>query len=132
MWCGEAIPTPALIHWMRRLPHASFTNLYGPTETTIASSTTRSALPHDEREAIPIGRACDGESYSSRRATATRNRGRDRRSLYPRTGLAGLLARSGETDAVFLPAPGGGGFARSHLQDRRLGTSRPRAKSPVL
>jgi non-ribosomal peptide synthetase component F len=38
MWCGEVLPTPALIHWMRRVPHARFTNLYGPTEATIASS----------------------------------------------------------------------------------------------
>jgi acyl-coenzyme A synthetase/AMP-(fatty) acid ligase len=39
-----------------------FTNLYGPTETTIASSHyTLESVPRDEHEAIPIGRACDGE-----------------------------------------------------------------------
>ena len=38
LWCGEVLPTPALIYWMKRLPHVQFTNLYGPTETTIASS----------------------------------------------------------------------------------------------
>lgn len=38
LWCGEVLPTPTLIYWMKRLPHVSFTNLYGPTETTIASS----------------------------------------------------------------------------------------------
>src|SRR5947208_6148528 len=26
LWCGEVFPTPALIYWMQRLPHASFTN----------------------------------------------------------------------------------------------------------
>src|SRR3989454_11310153 len=31
LWCGEVCPTPALIYWMRRLPHVTFTNLYGPT-----------------------------------------------------------------------------------------------------
>jgi amino acid adenylation domain-containing protein len=62
LWCGEAIPTPTLIHWMRRLPHVRFTNLYGPTETTIASSCyTVPACPSDPRAAIPIGAACDGE-----------------------------------------------------------------------
>jgi amino acid adenylation domain-containing protein len=62
MWCGEAIPTPTLIHWMRRLPHVHFTNLYGPTEATIASSYyTVPRCPTDEREPIPIGTACDGE-----------------------------------------------------------------------
>ena len=38
LWCGEVLPTPTLIYWMERLPHVRFTNLYGPTETTIASS----------------------------------------------------------------------------------------------
>jgi non-ribosomal peptide synthetase component F len=38
LWAGEVLPTPTLIQWMRRLPHVRFSNLYGPTETTIASS----------------------------------------------------------------------------------------------
>ena len=62
LWCGEVFPPPALAHWVRRLPHVAFTNLYGPTETTIASSfhdLSRGAA--DEREPVPIGRACDGE-----------------------------------------------------------------------
>lgn len=62
MWCGEVFPTPSLIYWMKRLPHVTFTNLYGPTETTIASSYyTVSGCPDDERAVIPIGKACGGE-----------------------------------------------------------------------
>jgi amino acid adenylation domain-containing protein len=62
LFAGEAIPTPTLIHWMRRLPHAQFTNLYGPTETTIVSSYyTLPRCPASEREPVPIGTACDGE-----------------------------------------------------------------------
>ncbi len=62
LFAGEAIPTPTLIHWMRRLPHAQFTNLYGPTETTIVSSYyTVPRCPTDERAPVPIGTACDGE-----------------------------------------------------------------------
>jgi amino acid adenylation domain-containing protein len=62
LWCGEVMPTPTLIYWMRRLPHVRFTNLYGPTETTIASSYyTVARCPADEREPIPIGHACSGE-----------------------------------------------------------------------
>ena len=38
LWCGEVIPTPTLIHWMQRMPHSTFTNLYGPTDAAIASS----------------------------------------------------------------------------------------------
>jgi amino acid adenylation domain-containing protein len=62
LWCGETFPTPGLIYWMRRLRHVEFTNLYGPTETTIASSYYRvPGCPEDPQSAIPIGEACDGE-----------------------------------------------------------------------
>ncbi|WP_448187845.1 amino acid adenylation domain-containing protein [Azospirillum sp. sgz301742] len=62
LWCGEVLPTPALIHWMRRLPHVRFTNLYGPTEATIASSYhTVTACPEDPAAPIPIGVPCAGE-----------------------------------------------------------------------
>ncbi|HEU0289768.1 MAG TPA: amino acid adenylation domain-containing protein [Burkholderiales bacterium] len=62
LFAGEPLPTPTLIHWMRRLPHVRFTNLYGPTETTISSSYyTVPRCPVDPCEPIPIGTACDGE-----------------------------------------------------------------------
>jgi amino acid adenylation domain-containing protein len=62
LWCGEVFPTPALMYWMKRLPNVSFTNLYGPTETTIASSHyTVPRRPEDPRESIPIGIPCKGE-----------------------------------------------------------------------
>jgi amino acid adenylation domain-containing protein len=62
LWCGEVFPTPALIYWMSKLPHVTFTNLYGPTETTIASSYyTVPKCPRDENEPTPIGTACPGE-----------------------------------------------------------------------
>jgi len=62
LWCGEVLPTRSLIHWMERLPHVRFTNLYGPTETTIASSYyTVPCCPGDDRVEIPIGTACKGE-----------------------------------------------------------------------
>jgi acyl-coenzyme A synthetase/AMP-(fatty) acid ligase len=62
LWCGEVFPTPALIYWMTRLPTVQVTNLYGPTEATIASSYyTVPECPRDDRAAIPIGTACDGE-----------------------------------------------------------------------
>jgi amino acid adenylation domain-containing protein len=61
-WCGEVFPTPALIHCMKRLPHVKFTNWYGPTEATIASSYYDvPECPQDPKESIPIGSACDGE-----------------------------------------------------------------------
>lgn len=63
LWCGEVFPTPALMYWMKRLPGVKFTNLYGPTETTIASSYyTVPKCPVDEKADIPIGSPCAGES----------------------------------------------------------------------
>jgi len=62
LWCGEKFPTPGLIYWMRRLPHVSFVNLYGPTETTIASSYYRvPRCPEEDTAEIPIGTPCEGE-----------------------------------------------------------------------
>jgi amino acid adenylation domain-containing protein len=62
LWAGDVLPTPTLIHWMKRLPHTSFTNLYGPTETTVVSSYyTVPQCPDDSRAPIPIGAACRGE-----------------------------------------------------------------------
>jgi amino acid adenylation domain-containing protein len=62
LWCGEVLPTPALIYWMEHLPGVPFTNLYGPTEATIASSYYDVPVcPGDPKAAIPIGKACDGE-----------------------------------------------------------------------
>jgi amino acid adenylation domain-containing protein len=62
LFAGEVLPTPTLMHWMHRLPHARFTNLYGPTETTISSSFYDvPRCPEDARLAIPIGQAIPGE-----------------------------------------------------------------------
>src|SRR6185436_14354165 len=62
IWAGEILPTPALIYLMQRLPHASFTNLYGQAEGTIASSAyTVPAAPVDPQAAIPIGTPCAGQ-----------------------------------------------------------------------
>jgi amino acid adenylation domain-containing protein len=62
LWCGEVLPTPALMYWMERLPKVHFSNLYGPTEATIASSYYDvTVCPTDPKSAIPIGKPCDGE-----------------------------------------------------------------------
>ena len=110
LWCGEVMPTPTLIHWMRRLPHVRFTNLYGPTETTIASSYyTIPRCPTDSREPIPIGTACDGEELlvldGQQRRVATGEVG----DLYIRgVGLSpGYWRDIEKTRSVFLPYPGG-------------------------
>jgi len=109
MWCGEAIPTPTLIHWMRRLPHVRFTNLYGPTEATIASSYyTVPRCPRDPRETIPIGSACDGEELLVLDARLHPVPPEDIGDLYIRgTGLSpGYWGDQEKTDSVFLSYTG--------------------------
>ncbi|HKA39837.1 MAG TPA: amino acid adenylation domain-containing protein [Burkholderiales bacterium] len=112
LFAGEPLPTPTLIHWMRRLPHAQFTNLYGPTETAISSSYyTLRRCPSDPRETIPIGTACDGEELllldDELKPVATGETG----NLYIRgTGLSpGYWRDMEKTRGVFIPCPGGAG-----------------------
>jgi amino acid adenylation domain-containing protein len=109
LWCGEVLPTPVLIHWMKRLPHVRFTNLYGPTETTIMSSHyTVPACPEDPRAPIPIGTACAGEELlvldESRRPLPRGVKG----ELYiAGAGLArGYWRDTARTDAAFVRNPG--------------------------
>ena len=112
LFAGEVLPTPTLIHWMRRLPHVQFTNLYGPTETTIVSSYyTLPRCPVDEREPIPIGRACGGEELmvldEQLRPVAPGEMG----ELYIRgVGVSPGYWRDREKTAkAFIPHPGGAG-----------------------
>lgn len=61
IWNGAEFPVPALRYWMEKLPHVSFTNLYGRTETTVASSYhTVHEMPGPNAE-IPIGTSCNNE-----------------------------------------------------------------------
>jgi amino acid adenylation domain-containing protein len=62
LWCGEVLAPAVLAHWMERVREPSYTNLYGPTETTIASSChTVEEPPRDMSAPIPIGTPCGGE-----------------------------------------------------------------------
>jgi amino acid adenylation domain-containing protein len=108
LWCGEVFPTLALIHWMKRLPHVRFTNLYGPTEATIASSYyTVPKCPENERAAIPIGTACNGEELLVLNAELQPVPQGEIGDLYIRgVGLSpGYWKDPERTQAVFLPNP---------------------------
>jgi amino acid adenylation domain-containing protein len=62
LWCGEAIPLPTLRSLMATLPAVQFTNLYGPTETTIASSFfTVDEPPETDASSVSIGQPLPGE-----------------------------------------------------------------------
>jgi len=108
LWCGEAWHAAGLAHFMRRLPHVRFTNLYGPTETTIASSWYDvPSIPSDETRPVPIGRGCAGEELivldEQLRPVAPGETG----DLYIRgAGLSpGYWRDPAKTAAAFLPSP---------------------------
>jgi amino acid adenylation domain-containing protein len=110
LWCGEVFPTPVLIDWMRRLPHVRFTNLYGPTETTIASSSyTLPRRPDDPRAPIPIGTPCDGEAlFVLDEALRPVPPGQTGELFIAGVGLSpGYWNDPERTRAAFLPRPGG-------------------------
>ena len=108
LWCGEVLPTPALIYWMERLPKVHFSNLYGPTEATIASSYYDvTSCPTDPKSQIPIGTPCDGEDLLVLDDKLSRHSGpRNRRPLHHRRrSEPWLLARPGQNCRRLHPGP---------------------------
>jgi L-proline---[L-prolyl-carrier protein] ligase len=57
LFAGEVFPTKHLRALMRLLPHVSFFDLYGPTETNVCTYYEVPDLPDGHDEPIPIGRA---------------------------------------------------------------------------
>ena len=108
LWCGEVLPTPVLMYWMKRLPVARFTNLYGPTEATIASSYyTVPKCPEDPTTPIPIGGACEGEELLVLDEQLRPVKSGEAGNLYIRgVGLSpGYWRDSERTRTAFLPNP---------------------------
>lgn len=108
LWCGEKFATPDLRYWMRRVPHAVFVNLYGPTETTIASSFYRvPQCPEDDRIEIPIGAACGGEGLLVLDPNLNPTAPGEAGDLYiAGVGLSpGYWRNPSQTAAVFVPNP---------------------------
>jgi amino acid adenylation domain-containing protein len=110
LWCGEVLPTPALMYWMERLPKVRFSNLYGPTEATIASSYYDvTVCPSDPKAPIPIGTACDGEALLILDEKLQPLPPREVGDLYiAGSGLSpGYWRDSQKTAAAFVPDPCG-------------------------
>lgn len=55
--CGEMMPTKQLNIWIKALKNSIFYNLYGPTETTLASSFYKVDKKLRDDEILPIGKA---------------------------------------------------------------------------
>lgn len=57
LFAGEVFPTPHLRGLMRQLPHVSFANLYGPTETNVCTFYDLGNTPPEGDAPVPIGDA---------------------------------------------------------------------------
>ncbi len=55
MFCGEVMPNKQLNVWRKYLPDAMFVNMYGPTETTCASSYYIVDRTFEDCDSLPIG-----------------------------------------------------------------------------
>ncbi len=58
LFAGEVFPVKYLRQLMAHIPHASYHNLYGPTETNVCTWYTVQQLEPNRSEPIPIGKAC--------------------------------------------------------------------------
>ncbi len=115
LFAGEVLPTSTLMYWMQRAPHARFTNLYGPAETTISSSYfTVPERPTDPRQPIPLGYACEGEELLVLDARLRPCGDGQTGDLYIRgVGVSpGYWRDPDKTQAAFVADPGGPDGAR--------------------
>ena len=58
LFAGEPFPPKHLCQLMHALPHVSFFNLYGPTETNVCTFYEASPGREDEERPLPIGQGC--------------------------------------------------------------------------
>lgn len=58
LFAGEVMPARQLNAWIRRLPNATFANLYGPTEITVDCTYYIVDREIKDDESVPIGYAC--------------------------------------------------------------------------
>jgi len=61
LFAGEVFPIRHLRGLMQSIPHASFHNLYGPTETNVCTMFDVPAVLPADWLSLPIGRACSGD-----------------------------------------------------------------------
>lgn len=58
IFAGEVMPTKQFNMWRRRLPNATFANLYGPTEIAVDCTYFVVDREFDDAEPLPIGKPC--------------------------------------------------------------------------
>lgn len=62
LFCGEPLPFYLAQAWKNASPQAEISNIYGPTEATIAFTTHKLSEAHDQQchKVVPIGKPLDG------------------------------------------------------------------------
>ena len=63
MYAGEPFPVPALRRLMAALPHVTFHNFFGPTETNVCLAERLAAPPASDEAEVPIGVAASGARF---------------------------------------------------------------------
>lgn len=58
LFAGEVMPVPQLNYWIRHLPNALFSNLYGPTEITVDCTFFTLKGEWTKGDSLPIGYPC--------------------------------------------------------------------------
>ncbi len=58
LFAGEVMPTKVFNYWKRNIPHALFSNLYGPTEITVDCTYIILEKEYEPNEDLPIGLPC--------------------------------------------------------------------------
>jgi len=58
LFAGEVMPNKHLNYWRKQLPHALFSNLYGPTEITVDCTYLLVDRDYSDDEPLPIGIPC--------------------------------------------------------------------------
>jgi acyl-coenzyme A synthetase/AMP-(fatty) acid ligase len=59
LFAGEVFPRKYLCQLQATVPHATYYNLYGPTETNVCTYYKLATLPSEQAGQVPIGKACE-------------------------------------------------------------------------
>jgi acyl-coenzyme A synthetase/AMP-(fatty) acid ligase len=112
LFAGEVFPTGFLRSLMEYLPHASFFNLYGPTETNVCTYFQVGPIPETQIEPVPIGEAIDGVEVFGVTDRGTIARPGEVGELYVRgpTVMQGYWGDEDRTKRSLVPDPRGTGF----------------------
>jgi clorobiocin biosynthesis protein CloN4 len=106
LYAGEPFIVPQLRKVMQAVPHATFYNLYGPTETNVCTYHPIAVVPMQDTLQIPIGGPCEHLTVELRdeQARATRPGGEGEICVAGPSVMLGYFARPEATKAVFHDA----------------------------